>query len=184
MKVSIKNITRNNVNEIPEPCRNCLYWENPSVLEQSRQELQQKEKVEHAAMKVAWFLKTLEEFGNCGKILYTENKPIGYVQYSTSNRFPNIKEYGAKKLRTSEENVAFISCLYISEEKFRGKGLGKKLLNEVIIDLRKRCFKAVETFARRGSANNPSGSIGLYLRKGFQVKEEIDLDFALVRLDL
>jgi len=135
-------------------------------------------------MKAAWFLETLEEFGDCGKILYAENKPIGYVQYSTSNRFPNIKEYRVKKLGTAEENVAFISCLYISEEKFRGKGLGEKLLDEVITNLKKRGFKAVETLARRNSANNPSGPIGLYRRKGFQVKEEIDSDFALVRLDL
>jgi ribosomal protein S18 acetylase RimI-like enzyme len=84
----------------------------------------------------------------------------------------------------TEDGAIFISCLFISEKNFRGKGLGEKLLEEVITDLRNRKLKAVETFARKGSANNPSGPIGLYLKKGFQVKEEVDAEFVLVRLDL
>lgn len=66
----------------------------------------------------------------------------------------------------------------------RGKGPGKGLLDKVITDLRKRGFKAVETFARKDSANNPSGPIEFYLRGGFHVEEEINSDFALVRLNL
>jgi ribosomal protein S18 acetylase RimI-like enzyme len=182
MKASIRDITEENIKEIPKPCKSCLYWENPAI-KQGR-ELSQIEKVKYEAEKAAWFLKTLEEFGNCGKILYVDSKPAGYSQYSTTNRLPNIQEYGAKKLGTAKENVVFISCLYISDENFRGKGLGKGLLDKVVADLKKRSFKAVETFARKGSADNPSGSIELYLRKGFYVKEEINSDFALVRLNL
>lgn len=182
MKVSIKYVTQENIKEIPEPCRACLYWENPAS-EQSRQ-LPLKEKVMHEAEKAAWFLKTLKEFGNCGKILYVNNKPIGFTQYSVSSRLPNTQKYGVGKLGTAEESVAFISCLYISDKSFRGKGLGERLLNEVVIDLKKRGFKAIETFARRNSANNPSGPIELYMKKGFRVKEEVDSDFSLVRLDL
>ncbi|MFQ6068770.1 MAG: GNAT family N-acetyltransferase, partial [Candidatus Bathyarchaeia archaeon] len=82
-------------------------------------------------MKAARFLKTLKEFGNCGKILHIDDKPVGYAQYSTSNRLPNTKENGAEKLGTEEENVVFIFCLYISDENFRGKSLGKRLLDEL-----------------------------------------------------
>lgn len=184
MEISIKDIVKGNIKEIPEPCKTCLYWEKPDTSEKSREKLTPTEKIMHEAKKAAWFLKTLGEFGNCGKIIYVDNKPIGYAQYSTTNRLPNTQEYGAEKLGTAEENVAFISCLYISDKNFRRKGLGKKLLDEVIIDLKKRGFKAVETFARKNSANNPSGPIELYLREGFHVKEELDSDFALVRLDL
>ncbi|MDH5448931.1 MAG: GNAT family N-acetyltransferase [Candidatus Bathyarchaeota archaeon] len=183
MKVSIKDITEDGIKEIPEPCRTCLYWEKPAF-EKGRQKVAQTEKEKYATMKAAWFLKTLKEFGNCGKIIHADNKPVGYAQYSTSNRFPNVQEYGSKKLGTAKESIVFISCLYISDESFRGKNLGEKLLDQVIADLRKHGFKAVETFARKGSANNPSGPIKLYLRKGFHVEEEINSDFALVRLNL
>jgi ribosomal protein S18 acetylase RimI-like enzyme len=182
MKVLIKDVREENINEIPEPCRTCLYWENPAF-RQSR-ELSQTEKIKYEAEKAAWFLKTLKEFGNCGKIIYIDSKPVGYAQYSTINRLPKIQEYEAKNLGTAKESVVFISCLYISDKNFRRKGLGKALLDKVITDLRKRGFKAVETFTRKGSANNPSGPIELYMRKGFHIKEEINSDFALVRLKL
>lgn len=144
------------------------------------------EKATRAEMKAAWFLKTLEEFGNCGKILYADDRPVGYAQYSCSSRLPDIREYGAKKLETANAKVAFISCLYIAHENFRRKGLGAELLSVVIADLKKRSFEAVETFVRKNSSNNPSGPIQLYLRRGFRVKEQLesDPDFALVRLDL
>jgi len=183
VNVSIKDITEENLGDIPEPCRSCLYWETP-LFEQSKQKGLPTEEVQCEAMKATWFLKTLKEFGNCGKILYVDDKPIGYTQYSTANRLPNTRQYGAEKLGRAEENVVFISCLYISDENFRGKGLGKRLLDEVVVDLKKRGFKAVETFARRSSANNPSGPIELYLKKDFQIREEIDSDFSLVRLNL
>ena len=181
VKISIRNITYENVRDIPEPCKTCLYWEKPAF---EGKQLSQTEKTKYEAEKTAWFLKTLKEFGNCGKILYVDSKPVGYVQYSISERFPNALGYSAKTLGTAEEGVAFISCLYISDENLRGKGLGERLLDEVISDLKSRRFKAVETFARKGSANNPSGPLELYLKEGFQVKEEVDSDFILVRLDI
>jgi len=183
LQVSIEDITQGNLEDIPEPCNACLYWENPALKDKQQPTT---EKTIHAAEKAEWFLKTLREFGNCGKILYVDDKPRGYAQYSTASRLPNTQEYGAKKLDMAQEKVAFISCLYVSYKNFRGKGLGQRLLDEVILGLKNRGFKAVETFARESSPNNPSGPIQLYLEKGFHVKErlEIDPDFALVRLDL
>ena len=65
-----------------------------------------------------------------------------------------------------------------------GKGVGTQLLKFVINDLKKRGFKAIETFARSGSSNNPSGPIELYLKEGFYVKEKLSSEYVLVRLDL
>ena len=184
MKISIADIKQANVKDIPEPCKACLYWENPNAVEQGKQKPTLAKKGRLEAEKASWFLETLEEFGNCGKILYVDTKPAGYAQYSTANRFPNTREYASKKLEIAAENVAFISCLYISNKNLRGKGLGVKLLDDVIADLQTRGFKAVETFVSKNSANNPSGPIELYMKKGFHVKEDINSDFALVRIDL
>ena len=182
-RVSIKDISRENLSEIPNPCRTCLYWEEPAV-NQCGKELSDAERIQREARKAAWFQATLGEFGSCGKILYVNNKPVGYAQYSTSVRLPNIQAYGVKELGTEQKGVVFISCLYISDKKFRGRGLGRRLLDHVIEDLGQRGFKAVETIARRGSTNNPSGPIELFLGKGFRIREETNSDFALVRLDL
>ena len=183
MQVLIEDITQGNLEDIPEPCKACLYWETPALKDKQQSTT---EKTRHTAEKAEWFLKTLKEFGDCGKILYVDDKPVGYAQYSSASRLPNTQEYGTKKLGTAQEKVAFISCLYVSNKNFRGKGLGKRLLDEVILDLKNRGFNAVETFARESSPNNPSGPIQLYLKKGFHVKERLETtpDFVLVRLDL
>jgi len=76
-----------------------------------------------------------------------------------------------------------LTCLFIPNEAFRGLGLGKRLLEAVIQELRRRGFRALETFARRGEANNPSGPMEFYLRRGFHVKDETDAEFPLMRLD-
>jgi hypothetical protein len=161
LQVSIEDITQENLKDIPEPCKACLYWESPAVKGKQQSTT---EKTLHTAEKAAWFLKTLKEFGNCGKILCVDNEPVGYAQYSCASRLPNTQGYGAKKLGTMQEKVAFISCLYVSNSNFRGKGLGKRLLDDIIFNLRNRGFNAV----------------------GFYVKERLkeNPDFALVRLDL
>jgi hypothetical protein len=53
----------------------------------------------------------------------------------------------------------------------------------IIADLRKRMIKAVETFARKGKPNNPSGPVEFYLRDGFRIHKK-DVEFPLIRRDL
>jgi len=180
MKIIIKDIKQENLEDIPRPCRGCLYWEFPRDFERLRQqkktELAEKKKKE-------WFVETLREFGNCGKIVYQDKMPIGYAQFAPISCLPQASNYESGPSGRIEDNTVFLSCLYISEDRQRGKGIGMKLLDTVIADLRDRDFKAVETFARRGSANNPSGPIESYLKKGFKIKDETDLEFPLIRLE-
>ena len=104
MKVVFTDITRENLDEIPKPCTDCLYWEFP---EDSRN-------MKSASKKRDWFCETLREFGNCGKIVYYENAPVGYAQYAPATRLPNVKSYGSKLIGQLEDGIVFISCLYIT----------------------------------------------------------------------
>lgn len=179
MRTVVRGITRENLDYIPEPCRSCLYWEFPEDSEKAKLL-----KSELARKKKAWFLQTLREFGNCGKLVYYDNNVVGYAQYAPITCFPNIESYESKLVGRLEDGTVFLSCLYITEKALRGRGMGIKLLESIILDLKKRGFEAIETFARRGSSNNPSGPIELYLKKGFQTKDETDPEFLLVRLEL
>ncbi len=180
MMTVVRDIVRENLDDIPDPCRCCLYWEFPEDFEKLRQ---QKEPELAAKKKREWFIKTLTECGNCGKIVYQNRAPVGYAQYAPFSRFPQASSYKSGQPGRIEDGTVFLSCLYISDRDKRGKGIGTKLLKSIITDLKKRDFKAVETFARRGSANNPSGPIELYLKIGFQIKDETDYEFPLVRLE-
>ena len=184
MEILIKDIASENLSAIPEGCRGCIYWECPEDFERARV-MEQNEKLQFCVEKKReWFLKTLREFGGCGKIVYYNDKSVGYAQYASFTRLPQARNYESKRLGKPEEGVVFLSCLYIPNKSMRGRGVGTQLLEHVIDELRKRGFRAVETFARRGSSNNPSGPIELYLKEGFYVKEELGSEYVLVRLDL
>jgi len=183
METVIKDVTESNLNDIPETCSYCIYWSFPEEFERTKSELSER-KQELTAKKRQWILQTLEEFGSCGKIIYHNSVPVGYAEYGPPSCFPNIKEYKSQPIGKIEDGVAFLSCLYIADENLRGRSLGEKLLEGVIVDLKGRGFKAVETYARKGSPENPSGPVELYLKKGFYIKNEANPEFPIVRLNL
>lgn len=184
MKVEIKDIVESNLDDIPETCKGCLYWEFPKDSEKARENDLSKATLEPINKKKNWFIQTMKTFGICGKIVYRNNLPVGYAQYAPSTRLPNIASYKSKAVGRIENGTVFLSCLFIADKSLRGKGIGMKLLDNIVSDLKRRGFRAIETLARRGSANNPSGPVELYLKKGFYIKNEANPDFPLVRLDL
>lgn len=183
MQVEIKSITESNLDDIPKPCRGCTYWEFRRDVDKAR-EHPSKVTLEQTSKKKDWFIHTMKTFGICGKIGYFNQLPVGYAQYAPSNRLPNIASYKCKAIGLIEDGTVFLSCLFINEKSLRGKGSGTKLLDNVVTDLENRGFKAIETFAGKGSANNPSGPVELYLKRGFYIKNEANPNFPLMRLDL
>ena len=169
----IESVNKNNFGDIPNPCRQCLYWQTSEPFDEK------KLKPEIAQKKREWFNKVAKEFGSCIKIVYFNNVPIGLIQYAPAKFFPRVKEYAAGP---PSEDAVFIACLYITNKEVRGKGLGTKMLENFLVEIKERGFKAVETFARKSSVNNPSGPLKLYLKHGFKIKNDKD-DFPLVRLE-
>lgn len=182
IEVDIEDIRKSNLTDIPESCRGCAYWEYPGDFEKSKDDQQKNPELE--IKKREWFEKTLEEFGTCGKIVYYEGAPIAYAQYAPSTRLPNISAYEAKNVGKLEEGVVFLSCLCVTDETMRGKGIGDMLLQNIVEDLRRRGFKAIETFARRSQADNPSGPVEFYVKNGFHIKDKTNEEFPLMRLFL
>jgi GNAT superfamily N-acetyltransferase len=161
-----------NFGDIPIPCKYCLYWQTTGAFgEKMLKPQKEREKRE-------WFNKVAKEFGDCIKLGYLNDTPIGFIQYSLPTFFPRVKEYASGP---SSEDAVLITCLYIVDKEARGKGFGTDMLNGLIAELKERGFKAVETFARRNSQDNPSGPLEFYLKSGFKIKNEKS-DFPLVRL--
>jgi len=169
----IENVNKNNFQNIPNPCKYCLYWQTNGEFGEEML------KPEMAQKKWEWFNTVAKEFGSCVKIAYFNDVPIGFIQYAPAKFFPRVKEYAAGP---PSENAVFIACLYIANKEARGKGLGTSMLENLIVDLKERGFKATETFARKSSENNPSGPLKLYLKHNFKIKNDKN-DFPLVRLE-
>jgi len=170
----IERVNENNFKNIPNPCRYCLYWQT----EGSFGEEMLKPEMEHEKLK--WFNKVNSEFGSCITLAYLDRVPIGFIQYAPTEFFPRVKDYASGP---PSQDAIFLACLYITSKEERGKGLGTSMLEDFIAKLKERGFKAIETFARKTSADNPSGPLKLYLKRNFKIKNDED-DFPLVRLEL
>jgi GNAT superfamily N-acetyltransferase len=170
----IEKIAEHSFKDIPSPCKYCLYWQTSGPFD----EKMLKPKMERE--KREWLKKVIGEFGDCGFVVYFSDVPIGFVQYAPAKFFPRMKEYTSGP---PSEDAVFLACLYITDKEARAKGLGTTMLEELLAELRRRKFKAVETFAGKKSENNPSGPLMLYLKHNFKIKKD-NSDFPLVRSEL
>ena len=171
--LKIEKVDKNNFKDIPNPCKYCLYWQTSGPFDEKML------KPEMEGEKREWFKKVIAEFGNCAFVAYFSGVPIGFVQYAQPRFFPRVKKYASGP---PSEDAVFLACLYIADKEARGRGLGMAMLEELLAELRKRKNKAVETFARRNSVDNPSGPLELYLKHGFKIKSDKG-DFPLLRFD-
>ena len=180
MKIKIVNLTEENLKDAPGwesppfSCKYCIYWEFPEECIDPAKE----KKEEILEKKLKWLRNSRKVFGNCGKLVYVDKKVVGYAQYAPPVLLPTSGSYPS----CPSKDAVLISCLFIAEDKVRGQGLGNKLLQHIIDDLKGRGIKAIETFARKGNAENPSGPVEFYLRNGFRIYKD-DKEFPLMRLD-
>lgn len=182
MKIEIADLTEQNLREVPEwesppfSCKYCLYWECPEQsvdpAAETKDSLMRK--------KTDWLWRVKNSFGNCGKIAYVDGVAAGYAQYAPPEDLPQAANYPSGPASTE---AVLISCLFIPQKQFRGLGIGLQLLQSILVELRQRSVKAIETFARRGKDNNPSGPVEFYLSKGFNILHE-EVEYPLLHLDL
>lgn len=179
MRLRIVKLTERNLAQTPEweahpfSCKYCLYWEDPKL----GIDLASGVKEALFAKKLAWLGWVRREWGSCGKLLFFGDKAIGYAQYAPVRFLPGTEEYPAGPV---SEDAVFLGCLFIPEPRWRGQGLGGLLLRAILDELAAREIEAVETFARKGSTENPPGPLEFYLKHGFSVLRD-DPQFPLVR---
>ena len=182
MKVEIVDLTEENLSNAPEwkshpySCKYCIYWEYPEECIQPFKE----KKEDMIEMKLKWLRNTRENFGNCGKIIYVDEKAIGFTQYATLEFLPRSSHF---QTVPPGNDAVLISCLFIAKREYRRLGLGSQLLQSIIDELRERGVNAIETFARKESSENPSGPVEFYLKNGFRIFRD-NPEVPIMRLDL
>jgi GNAT superfamily N-acetyltransferase len=182
MSIEIVNLTEDTLTDAPEwpshpfSCKYCIYWELPQeCIDPARED-----KKDMMRRKSEWLRRVRNEWGNCGKMVYADGKCIAYAQYAPSRYLPRSVDYDSGP---PSDDAVLISCLFIPEKQFRRLGIGNQLLHSIIDELKEGHQEAVETFARKGSSDNPSGPVEFYLANGFHIYKD-DKEFPLMRLDL
>jgi hypothetical protein len=133
----VASITLDNLDDLPKRCRRCVFWELDPVGHARAQEVG-----DPALEKEAWISSTLLDWGSCGKIVYVDGAPAGYVLYAPPMYVPRSLAFPTSPV--SADAVLLVTASILSE--FSGGGLGRILVQSVAKDLTRRGVKAIEAF--------------------------------------
>jgi GNAT superfamily N-acetyltransferase len=137
----LASVTLDNLDDLPNRCRKCVFWELDPVGHARAQEIG-----DPALEKEAWVSSLLLEWGSCGKIAYVDGVPAGYVLYAPPLYVPRSVAFPTSPV--SADAVLLMAANVLAE--FRGAGLGRMLVQGVAKDLTRRGVKAVEAFGDLG----------------------------------
>jgi len=161
MSRRITRLTLDTLADLPAPVRTCLHWELDPV---RRQRICDGESAQ--AEKEAWLSHVLLEWGSCGRVLYVDESPAGFVLYAPPRFFP-----GSASLPTapvSEDAVQLATAQVFVDH--TGAGLGRVLMQVMVKDLIERGdHRAVECFGSTGTRGDPCLlPVEFLLRVGFK----------------
>ena len=137
MSRRLASITLDNISDLPPRCRRCVFWElDPVSYARAHEE------GDPGLEKESWVSSVLLEWGSCGKIIYVDGVPAGYVMYSPPQYAPRSVAFPTSPV--SADAVLLMTANILSE--FTGGGLGRMLVQGVAKDLTRRGVKAIEAF--------------------------------------
>ncbi|MGH3517033.1 MAG: GNAT family N-acetyltransferase [Haloechinothrix sp.] len=137
MSRRIVGVTLDNLEHLPKDCRRCVYWEVAPHLKVQAEEFGETE-----LEKEAWVSGILLEWGSCGRIVYSDSLPVGFVLYAPPSAIPRANAFPTSP--ASPDSV-LLTAFHVLPE-FRGGGLGRMLVQAVAKDLTRRGVKAIEAF--------------------------------------
>jgi GNAT superfamily N-acetyltransferase len=137
MSRRLANLTLDNLDDLPRRCRRCVFWElDPVAGERAVQA------GDPALEKEAWVSATLLEWGSCGKLVYVDGAPAGYVLYAPPAYVPRSVAFPTSPV--SADAVLLLTAHVLPD--FAGGGLGRMLVQGMAKDLTRRGVKAIEAF--------------------------------------
>jgi len=137
MSRRLVSLTLDTLEDLPRPCRQCVYWElDPVAAERACAA------GDPALEKEAWVSQTLLEWGSCGKLAYVDGMPAGFVMYAPPAYVPRSMAFPTSPVSA---DAALLTTAQVVTA-FAGGGLGRMLVQGVARDLTKRGIKAIEAF--------------------------------------
>lgn len=130
-------LTLDNLPDLPQRCRSCVFWEldpvrGDAAVKDGRAE-QEKE---------SWISAVLLEWGSCGRVVYVDDVPAGFVLYAPPAYVPRATAFPTSPV--SPDAVQLMTALILPG--YQGQGLGRVMVQTVAKDLIHRGFKAIEAF--------------------------------------
>jgi ribosomal protein S18 acetylase RimI-like enzyme len=131
------SITLDNLDDLPRKCRDCVFWELDPLGQERAVEAG-----DTAFEKESWVSATLLEWGSCGKVVYVDGVPAGYIMFAPPMYVPRSVAFPTSPV--SADAVVLMTGHVLPD--FQGGGIGRMLLQAVAKDLVRRGVRAIEAF--------------------------------------
>jgi GNAT superfamily N-acetyltransferase len=133
----VVSVTLDNLDDLPRRCRRCVFWELDPVTGTRAEETG-----DPGLEKEAWVSATLLEWGSCGKIIYVDGAPAGYLLFAPPSLVPRSVAFPTSPVSA---DAVLLTTAHVLPE-FAGGGLGRMLVQAVAKDLTRRGVRALEAF--------------------------------------
>ncbi|MQY12665.1 hypothetical protein SRB5_28010 [Streptomyces sp. RB5] len=130
-------LTLDNLPDLPGPCRSCVFWELDPVRGDAAVKAGRAE-----SEKESWISGVLLEWGSCGRVVYVDDVPAGFVMYAPPAYVPRSTAFPTSPV--SSDAVQLMTARL--GPRFQGQGLGRVMVQTVAKDLLRRGVKAIEAF--------------------------------------
>jgi GNAT superfamily N-acetyltransferase len=126
----LSSITLDNLDDLPSPCRTCVFWEAGRS-------------APPGARKDDWLSAVLLEWGSCGRILYVDGRAAGFALYAPPQYVGAVLGYATSDV--SADAILLMTARILPE--FASAGLGRVLIQSVVKDaLSRRGVRALEAY--------------------------------------
>jgi len=137
MSRRLVSLTLDTLEDLPRSCRACVFWElDPVAADRACAN------GDPGLEKEAWVSQTLLEWGSCGKLVYVDGMPAGFVMFAPPAYVPRSMAFPTSPV--SADAVLLMTAHVV--QPFADGGLGRMLVQGVARDLTKRGVKAIEAF--------------------------------------
>lgn len=130
-------LTLDNLQDLPKRCRACVFWELDPVSGEAAVKAGTP-----ALEKEAWISAVLLDWGSCGRVVYVDDNPVGFVLYAPPAYVPRSTAFPTSPV--SPDAVQLMTAFIMPG--YQGQGLGRVMVQTVAKDLLRRGFKAIEAF--------------------------------------
>jgi hypothetical protein len=128
------NLTLDNLDDLPDRCRRCVFWELDPLAARTV--------ADPAGEKESWVSTVLLEWGSCGRVLYVDDEPAAYVLFAPPTYVPRAAAFGSAPV--GDDAVLLMTARVVDGR--TGGGLGRVLAQAVVKDMLRRGARAVEAF--------------------------------------
>ncbi|MFD7548378.1 GNAT family N-acetyltransferase [Streptomyces sp. NPDC059578] len=132
-------LTLDNLKDLPHRCRACVFWELDPVSGHAATRAGKPE-----VEKEAWISAVLLEWGSCGRVVYVDDAPVGFVLYAPPAYVPRSTAFPTSPVAADAVQLmtGWITPAY------QGQGLGRVMVQTVAKDLLRRNVRAIEAFGQ------------------------------------